>query len=220
MAMNEQNLAHPVRSTYDAMDITGEAVPHQRWADLLARVASEVASPPILAVVMAGLCAAHSPASESWRWATLHAGLTVGIPVAFLVWLVARGTVSDLDVQRREQRARPMFVALAGAAASLALQCLGPAPQLMLVLGLATYLQLLLVFIVTLHWKISVHTTAAASFTVLLVSLYGSQALPLIGLLLLLGWARIRLNRHTFAQTAAGALWGGLSMTIAVTLGR
>ena len=181
---------------------------------------SQIASPPVLAVVMAGLCAAHSHEAGAWRWAAIHAGLTVAIPIVILVWLVARGTVSDLDVQHREQRVKPMLAALLGSAVSLALLSLGQAPQLLLSIGLATYLQLFLLFSITLQWKISVHTTAAASFTVLMCSLAGATALPLVGLILLVAWARMRLKRHTLAQTVAGALLGSLTMIIALTLGR
>jgi membrane-associated phospholipid phosphatase len=97
---------------------------------------------------------------------------------------------------------------------------LGAAPQLLFGISLATFFQLLLILTITLHWKISVHTTAAASFTVLMYSLTGIAALPLMGLILLVAWARIRLKRHTLAQTIAGALLGSLTMIIALTLGR
>jgi membrane-associated phospholipid phosphatase len=191
-----------------------------RWADHLANVVSQLASPPVLAVATAGLCAAHSHEAGAWRWAAIHAGLTVAIPIIILVWLVARGTVSDLDVQHREQRVRPMLAALLGSAVSLALLSLGQAPQLLLSIGLATYLQLFLLFSITLRWKISVHTTAAASFTVLMCCLAGATALPLVGLILLVAWARMRLKRHSLAQAIAGALLGSLTMIIALTLGR
>jgi membrane-associated phospholipid phosphatase len=220
MSVTQNSQTHPTQQAYDAVNPLAASLPQLRWADHLANVVSQIASPPVLAVVMAGLCAAHSSEAGAWRWAAIHAGLTVAFPVVILVWLVARGTVSDLDVQHREQRVKPMLAALLGAAASLAILCLAPAPQLLLGIGLATYLQLLLIFIVTLRWKISVHTTAAASFTVLMCSLTGVAALPLVGLILLVAWARMRLKRHTLAQTIAGALLGSLTMTLALTLGR
>jgi hypothetical protein len=185
MSITQSSQTRPGRQAYDAVNTAAESFPQLRWADHLANIVSQIASPPIMAVVMAGLCAARSHEADAWRWAAIHAGLTVAFPVVILVWLVARGTVSDLDVQHREQRVKPMLAALFGAAASLAILCLAPAPQLLFVIGLATYLQLLLIFIVTLRWKISVHTTAAASFTVLMCSLTGVAALPLVGLVLL-----------------------------------
>lgn len=191
---------------------------HVHWVDHLAHLLSQVASPPVLALLMVGLCAASLPQANVWRWATLHAGLTVVLPITFLVWLWARGMVSDLDVCQRKERARPMLAALGGAATSLILLRLGSAPQLLLGIGMATFLQLALVFIVTLRWKISVHTTAAASFAVLMWGLLGAVAW--LGVIPLIAWARLHLKRHTLAQTIAGALWGGLSMTIALTFGR
>jgi membrane-associated phospholipid phosphatase len=190
------------------------------WADHLANVLSQIASPPVLSVLMVGLCAARLSRAAAWPWAVIHVGLTVALPIAFLLWLLARGLVSDLDVQRREERVWPMLAALGGAAASLTILHLAATPRLLFGISLATFFQLLLILAITLHWKISVHTTAVASFAVLMHTLAGAAALPIVGLILLVAWARMRLKRHTLAQTIAGALLGSLTMIIALTLGR
>jgi membrane-associated phospholipid phosphatase len=192
----------------------------QCWADHLANALSQIVSPPVLSVVMAGLCVARLSRSAAWLWAVVYVGLTVALPIAFLLWLLERGLVSDLDVQRREERIWPMLAALGGAAASLTILHLAATPHLLFGINLATFFQLLLGLAITLHWKISVHTTAAASFAVLMHTLAGAAALSLVGLILLVAWARIRLKRHTLAQTMAGALLGSLTMMIALTLGR
>jgi membrane-associated phospholipid phosphatase len=189
------------------------------WADHLANVLSQIASPPVLSVLMTGLCAIRLSQARAWSLAVIHVGLTVALPMAFLVWLLARGIVSDLDVQHREERVWPMLAALGGAAASLTVLHLGATPPLLFGLSLATFFQLLLVLTITMYWKISVHTTAAASFAVLVYSLAGAKTLPLVGLILLVAWARMRLKRHTLAQAIAGAMLGSLTTMIALTLG-
>lgn len=213
---------NPTRSIRRSVGIltAAEGLARPHWADHIANILSQVASPPVLTLLMAGLCAARLHEVDAWRWAALQAALTVALPIAFLVWLLTRGMVSDLDVRRREERTRPMLAALGGAAASLVVLRLGAAPQLLLGIGFAIFVQLLLVFFITLRWKISVHTTAAASFTVLMCSMAGAAAIPLAGLIPLVAWARIRLRRHTLAQTIAGTLWGGLSMAVVMAVGR
>ena len=191
----------------------------RRWADHLANALSQVASPPVLSVLMTGLCAVRLSQARAWSLAIVHVGLTVALPIAFLVWLLARGIVSDLDVQHREERFWPMLAAVGGAAASLTILRLGTTPPLLFGLSLATFFQLLLILTITMHWKISVHTTAAASFATLVYSLDGAKALPLAGLTLLVAWARVRLKRHTLAQTIAGAMLGSLTTMIALTFG-
>jgi membrane-associated phospholipid phosphatase len=73
--------------------------------------------------------------------------------------------------------------------------------------GLATAL------VVTLWWKLSLHTAAAAGTVAVLVVTFGPAlvlAVPMVGLV---AWARVRLGDHTPAQTLAGAALGGLVAT-------
>ena len=61
-----------------------------------------------------------------------------------------------------------------------------------------------------LFWKISFHgatITAAATATVLVA---GSSAWPVLLLVPLVGWARVRLERHTPRQVIFGTLVGAL----------
>lgn len=197
----------------DQLRVTESAQPLS-WDDHLANMLSQIASPPVLSVLMAGLCATRLTRAVVWPWVVIHVGLTVALPLAFLVWLLARGLVSDLDVQHREERIWPMLMALGGAAASLIILRLAATPRLLFGISLATFFQLLLILAITLHWKISVHTTAVGSFAALMHNLAGASVLPLVGLILLVAWARIHLKRHTLAQTMAGALLGSLTMLI------
>ncbi len=73
--------------------------------------------------------------------------------------------------------------------------------------------QMALVMTITLRWKISVHSAAAASATALLWAVIGPLAMLAMPLIGLVSWSRVRLLRHTRAQTVAGALLGGLLTT-------
>ena len=74
-----------------------------------------------------------------------------------------------------------MLATLGGAVVALVALRLGAAPQILLVISSAAFLQLLLVFPVTLQGKISIHATAVASFAVLMWGLIGPAAAPLAG---------------------------------------
>ncbi len=67
-------------------------------------------------------------------------------------------------------------------------------------------------FIVTLYWKISIHTAGIAGPVTMLALKFGYRYLILQLLLLPVGWARLKLHAHTLAQIAAGAI-----QSIAVT---
>lgn len=176
------------------------------WDGRLAYVITNVGSPPVLAPVAMVLVASALAEPRAWIWAGLYVLLTVVMPVLYLVWLKHRGLITDLDVQRREQRTRPMLFTLAcGGLAWLAL-VVGAAPALMTLLVGVLWLQMVAIFFITLRWKISVHCATAASVAMVACVLLG-MPLPFLGIPII-AWSRVRLRRHTLAQTVAGSLLG------------
>jgi membrane-associated phospholipid phosphatase len=185
-------------------------------ADALAHTLSSVACPPVLAAGMIAIAASMDGTVQAWRFAALYVGLAIATPILYLLWLLRRGTVSDIDVQIRGERWRPLVAAQLGMAIALALFIAQGAPPLMIALagGLLAYTAL--AFAITLWWKISMHAAAAAAITALVVSQVGAPAYPLLAGVPLMAWARIRLKRHTLAQTVAGAALGSVALLVAV----
>ena len=70
----------------------------------------------------------------------------------------------------------------------------------------------LLVMLVTLWWKVSVHTTGIAGPLVALTFGFGTVVYPFYTLIVLVGLSRVVLKRHTVMQVLAGGLMG-LSLT-------
>jgi membrane-associated phospholipid phosphatase len=184
----------------------------QSRADSFAHAVSAVLSPPALAAFMIVIAAAATRSTAAWPWA--GAALTLGIlaPIGYLLWLYERGLVSDLDVQRRAERPRPLAFTLTALAFSATALWLGSAPALLRGLSVAHLTQTTLVLAITLRWKISMHGAAIAACAALLLYLAGPQAAPALVAVPLVAWSRIRLRRHTPGQTVAGAALGGLVM--------
>lgn len=67
---------------------------------------------------------------------------------------------------------------------------------------------------VTLVWKISLHTWVSTIGATALVVVCGWDALVLWPILAGIGWSRVELKDHTFAQVAAGALIGIASTSV------
>jgi membrane-associated phospholipid phosphatase len=185
------------------------AQPHA-WADHLAYVVSTVLSPPVVAAAMLAIAAAASRLAIAWVWAGVALTLCLLAPMGYLLWLFRRGLVSDLDVQHREERARPLAVTLAAMFTAVVVLRLASAPSALLAVTGAQFTQTALVLIITLRWKISVHGAAVAACVALLLYVAGHQAGPAVLALPLVGWSRVHLHRHTPAQTLAGTVLGGL----------
>jgi membrane-associated phospholipid phosphatase len=193
--------------------------PARTWDVRLARLLSVVFSPPLMIVSGAALTAARLATQEAWRWTGIYLLLAVCVPVTYVGVQLARGRISDFDLRVREQRIKPYLVSLFCAALAWLWLRLGMAPALLIVVVGAGVAQVALMLAITLFWKISAHTASVAGVAALAVMLIGAAALPLLALVPLLAWARLRLKRHTLMQTVAGALLGAGLMALALRLG-
>ena len=179
----------------------------------LAGAVSQIASPPVMAVAAAFTAAVLHGRPADFGWAALHVVLMVLFPLAYLVGLLRRGTVSDLDVYRREERWRPFLATVTGAWAGwILLQSLGAPASLVGVTGVMA-LEALLIFLITLGWKISLHCATVAVAGALVWKLTGSPLVFVLGVPLMI-WSRVVLRRHTPAQTVAGSILGVLLVVL------
>lgn len=184
--------------------------PAHAWNRRAANTISAVLSPPVLGAAMIAIAALATRQATAWAWAGPGLALNVLAPIAYLLWLFKRGLVSDLDVQRREERRRPLVFTLAAMLATVVLLWVTAAPSLLLAVSAAHFLQTALALVITLRWKISMHGAAIAACAALLVFVLGRQAAPMLLAVPMVAWARVHLRRHTPAQTIAGAALGGL----------
>ncbi len=178
------------------------------WSEHVASFISKVGSPPAIALLGLIFTIVTISMPGAWLWGACYLLLAVLFPMLYILWLFHKGQVTDLDLHLREQRSKPFLVTLLGESLALLVMFLGQAPPPIILLTSATLIQTLLIFFITLRWKISVHTSTAAGITILLWSLSGHPPASLVISIPLIAWSRIKLRRHTLAQTVAGTLLG------------
>jgi len=196
-----------------------EALPTQKGiqSSQVAAAISQIGSPPVLSVLALTSVAALLADGRAWALSGLFVALAVLLPLSYLIWLLRRGQVGDLDVQRREQRIRPMLFTLACGGLGWIVLALAAAPRPLLALAAALWLQMAAAFAITLRWKISVHCSAAATVATVIGFIAGTPLL-LAGVPLI-AWSRLKLNRHTPAQTLAGSVLGcAISLLVLIWL--
>jgi len=177
------------------------------WDGRLALAISNVGSPPVVASLVVALTALKLATPGAWVWGGVYALLGVLLPFLYVVWLVKRGDVTDIDVRLRKQRAQPLLVTIVCNGLAWLVLTFGAAPPTMTIVAGATLLQVMAVFAVTLRWKISMHVATAAGATTMVWALFGTP-LPFVFTVPLVAWSRVRLRRHSLSQTVAGALLG------------
>ncbi len=192
-----------------------------RVMDGVAHWISNVAAPPVLALVATLLLAQRSAEDGAWGWAAGFGVAAVLVPSAYVMIQVQRGAISDLHVSLREERQRPFLVTLGAAAAICGVFLWWQAPAGFRILAVANLVQAVVLFAVTLRWKVSLHSAAAGSLSTLSLTVLGVHFLSVTGMVLvasvpLISWARVRLERHTLAQTMVGAAVGCLVTILAV----
>lgn len=193
------------------------AVP-STWDRRLAQVVSVVASPPLIGATAVTLIATTLTTPKTWTLATLYLALTIVLPMGFIGWLARQGRVSDLDLSVRQERIAPLRFTLLMMGLGWLLLHYATAPLLLLAFAALNMAQVALFLLITLFWKISMHTTAVAVLAVLAGFVIGKGALLLIWVIPLVAWARLRLRRHTLGQTIAGALLGALLCLVALQI--
>jgi membrane-associated phospholipid phosphatase len=198
---------------------TVEAVPRpETWGQHIAHWISQAGSPPVMGLLASFLILTRLPDPQMWVWTGLYILLALVAPLAFLLWQLHQGHVTDIDVHFRQQRTWSFAVTSLGFLLAWMTLALSGAPPVFLLMVGTGLLQWLILCLITLHWKISVHAASVAGTTLFLVWGFGLAATPVVIAVPLVAWSRGKLRRHTPAQVVAGILLGCFAFSIALLL--
>jgi membrane-associated phospholipid phosphatase len=180
----------------------------------LARAVTELLAPANLAVAQLLLVGwQDTPGPAGLGWGLLAATFCGLLPYGIVIAGVRRRRWTDRHLRARQQRPVPFLAAIASVLAGLAMLLVLDAPRQLVALVVAMLTGLATTLVVTLWWKLSVHSAAAGGTVAILALVFGpalTLALPVVAVV---AWARVRLGDHTPAQTLAGAALGGLVAT-------
>lgn len=197
--------------------IAGTVASEIRWSERTARIISRFLSPhyvagPLLLVLALG-------DSTPWVWGLIWAVgiglLTLVAPLLILKRELRRGGISDWHISNRKERLRPIpvILSLLVVTVPLVLLIVFRGPRLLVVGTVIALILVLFNLLVTLGWKISQHVSSIAASATLVTATLGVGALPVLLLIPLVAWARVKVNAHTVMQTVAGGVVG-----VAITL--
>jgi len=186
-----------------------------------ARLITDTLAPANLVIAILLIIGWHSTSSVTGLgWGVLAALFCGGIPFAVIMLGVKRGSWTDKHIRVREQRAVPLLATMTSVLVGISLLVAFNAPREMFALVVAMLVGLIVTMIVTVWWKVSVHTAVASGVVVILLLAYGMSMAPLMLGIAAIGWSRVALRDHTPAQTIVGALLGGLAAAVVFSLMR
>ena len=180
--------------------------------DRIARIVSEVFAPAVLVAALlltVGWHAGDQPGVSRW-WGLPGALFAAVIPLGYVLHGVRAGRFTDHHIPERADRRIPLIFGTGSLVAGLILLIVLGAPREVLALLAAGGVGLGVFALVTHWWKMSIHAGVAAGTVAALTAVYGPVALIGAPLVVLGGWARVRLTAHTPAQVVVGAMAGAL----------
>jgi hypothetical protein len=156
-------------------------------------------------------------ALESLGWTVVSLLIVIAPLLAAVIYNVRRGRFTDMDVSVREHRYGLYVLAIACFAPLIAILTLSGAPRI--AIG-CLYAAAFAIFVgATINralTKISLHSVTMAGCTAILFFVSPTAGLLFSPITLLVGWARIHLNRHTAGQVSLG--WLVAVVCIAIVL--
>src|SRR5947209_199166 len=134
-------------------------------------------------------------------------------PTIYILIGIRQGKISDIEVSNRKERAGPFLFGTMSTIVGLFILLFTNGPKNLETLLFITGVSGIIMMLTTLWWKISIHASSLAGAATVLTILYGIVMLPTYLLVVLVGWSRVVLRRHTVAQVVVGSL-----MSIVLTM--
>lgn len=183
----------------------------------IARTISHIISPP---VVFAAMGIAVGVKEMGWwpglGWAVMHGVLISLLPIAYVVYLLQTGQISDITMTRSERRI-PYLVGTLFSILVIVILLIFPVSKGLLCLSMVEAISLAAMGLINNYWKISNHSTAVAAAALISGSFFGVWVgWSLVAVLAFVVFLRLYLRRHTPMQLVAGIL---LALIVVAGLG-
>jgi hypothetical protein len=133
--------------------------------------------------------------------------LTLGL---LTVYAVHKGIFTDLDVSKREQRPLLFFFCFIFALLYLLSLYVFQAPFILFVITYGIIAGLVIISIINMKIKASLHAASMSAFIFAVALMYKGFFLLLILLFPIVGWARVKIKRHTIPEIITGGFVGSL----------
>ena len=137
------------------------------------------------------------------------------IPYFFILFLYKFRKLDDLHIPKRRERLLPLLIVNISVFAGLPFLLMTDPSKMMKSVYTIYMIGLPVVTLITLFWKISFHSGFITMFSIVFLIIFGAWAVFTILLIPLVGWARLKLKRHTPVQVFyGGALTGIIALSV------
>ena len=186
--------------------------------DNFAKSVGYILNAPLIAVIAFGYIYRQMTLQNPWSNFYMPSFFSGLLPLLSLYYLKRVGMIGDLMVNERDERLIPFACVFGSYVLGTAFLWIFNAPTTIVALMVSYVLTSLVMMVITLRWKISIHAAGVAGPSMFLVLKYNLALWPFLIVTLLVCWSRWRLKVHTIEQVFAGATLSVIITAIMVYL--
>jgi hypothetical protein len=186
----------------------------------IARIISTLFVPPSFTILIFTFFAFYLESESLKIIATLSVAYLLGFTAPIILFFILRKKklLADGDASVKEERTLPFSIAIIFYVIGLIILIYFQVNIISIAFWFCYISNTIITIFINRHWKISAHAMGAAGPFAALVFLLGVSALYFSIIVILIGWARIKLKCHTPAQVLAGIGLAFLSTYLQVYL--
>jgi membrane-associated phospholipid phosphatase len=178
-----------------------------RVADRLARILSYIFDGTFISIpIFIIICLLTIQNTiQAMGWAFLCILFGVIIPYIYVLILFRRKRIFDMHIPNKKNRMKPLIISFLSYSAGLVVMYILKAPLILKSIFTISVISSVIFMLVTNFWKISLHTSWITFVVITFYILFGIWMLLLTPLVPIVGWARVKIRRHTITQVVLGA---------------
>ena len=142
---------------------------------------------------------------EAINWALLCLLFGTVVPYLYIYFLYKKKKINDMHMPEKENRIKPMVVACISYIICFIILYVLEGPKILKSIFAVIIVSTVILTIITYFWKICLHASGITFMVITFYILFGKWILLMIPLIPLIGWARVRIKKHTVSQVILGA---------------
>ena len=186
--------------------------------DKIAKIVSTIFFPvfnSLITFLLIIFCDANNTINQKFLFFTVAIVFFVIVPTVLMIILKVLKKIRSFDVFERQERIFPMIIMVISYLIGFFILSFSNEVSVFLrALMLCYAVNTFIVLIITFWWKVSIHALAISGPIVALNFFFGNIIIPFYLLIILVGYSRVILKRHTIAQVCVGSFIGVFSTAI------
>jgi len=181
--------------------------------DKLARIISTLFVPPSFTIIVFTIFAFTLEYDSFKKLITILVAYIFGFTAQIILFLMFRrkGKIIDLDASIKDERTIPFIISIGFYLIGLTILLIFKINIISIAFWFCYISNTLVTIFINKRWKISAHAMGASGPLAAVVYVFGSIAFVFLILVISVGWSRIQLKVHSFAQVITGIMYAFIS---------